>query len=145
MVVVAGWSSSNQHRLWSSSLSTSTVVIIIFGIDCGHRRHWPWSSSSSTLSVVVVVIYIGCGRCRPWSSSTIMESRLIGSSSHCRRCQRSCACKRHRQRRASSLFAIVSSAIRGEGSGRWSCGGRRLQIGSRGSSKQSRSSVQSWV
>ena len=45
MVVVAGPSSSNQHRLWSSSSlsSTSTVVMVIVGIDCGHRRRWPWS------------------------------------------------------------------------------------------------------
>ena len=77
MVAVAGWSSSNQHRLGSSLSSTSTVVIVVVGIDCGHCCHWPWSSSSSTLSEVVVVIDIDCGRCWPWSSSTIMESRSI--------------------------------------------------------------------
>jgi len=45
MVVVAGKSSSNQHRLWSSLSLTSTVVIIVVGINCGHHRRWPWSLS----------------------------------------------------------------------------------------------------
>ena len=44
MVVVAGRSLSNQHRLWSSLSSTATVVITIIGINCGHHHRWPWSS-----------------------------------------------------------------------------------------------------
>ena len=48
MAVMAGRSSSNQHQLWSSLLSTSTVVIIVVGINCGHHRHWPWSLSSDS-------------------------------------------------------------------------------------------------
>ena len=68
---------------------------------------------------------------------------VAGQSSSSHRRQGSCTCerRRRRQRRASSSLtrsevaivvgtaaAIVSSAIRGEGSGRWSCGDR-LAIG----------------
>ena len=126
-----------RHQLWSLSLLASTVVIVVIGRGPRHHQHCLRSLLSSTLTVVVV----GRGlRQRSWRVGRL-------SSSRCHHWQRSCACEHHRcrQRQALSSFAIVSSAIQGEGSGLWLCGGCHLQIGTRGSSKQSRSSVQSWV
>jgi len=56
MVVVAGWSSSNQHRLWSLSSLTSTVVIVVVGINCGHPRMGSPSTIMESRSIIAILL-----------------------------------------------------------------------------------------
>ncbi len=113
---------NRRCQQWSSLASAMVAVVIIIGRGCCCHQLWlavvigrgrcsyrrSWSLPSS------VIIDIDCGRhCyRPWSSGWLAMVVVIINT------VRDCG-------RSPLAAAVVSIIIRGEGSGRWSCGGRR--------------------